>query len=213
MTSKSTPAPAGRRDGIDVARSLALVVVVAGHLAMAAVDRRPGGGVRAANLFALRPGWAGVAALAPMPVFFAAGGWANATATPAGSARRLRALVGMGAAVVGAWSAAVVVATSVAGRPGEVGTGARLATQPLWFAAAYLPLPASGAALARLARRHPLGSVGGCLAGLVVLDLARFARGGPAWVAWPGFWLAWGTPWLLGAWWRSRVAGGWRPAD
>jgi hypothetical protein len=45
-----------RRPAIDVARILALVVVVAGHLMLAVVDR-PNGELRAANLLELYPGW------------------------------------------------------------------------------------------------------------------------------------------------------------
>jgi hypothetical protein len=197
----------GRRPGIDVARVLALVVVVAGHLVLAVVDRAGGGatdGVRTANLLGLRPGWAWAAALAPMPVFFAAGGWANATATLEGAAPRLRSLVGTGAAVVAAWSVVVIAAATATGRAGAFGTGARLATQPLWFVAAYVPLAAGGARIARVAVRHPLLAVGGCLAVLAVLDAARFGFGLADWIGWPGFWLAWGTPWLVGAWWRNR---------
>jgi hypothetical protein len=197
----------GRRAGIDVARVLALVVVVAGHLVLAVVDRGASvsaGGVRTANLLGLRPGWAWVAALAPMPVFFAAGGWANATATLARAAPRLRSLVGTGAAVVAAWSVVVIAAAAATGRPGVLGTGARLATQPLWFVAAYVPLAAAGGRIARVADRHPLAAVGACLAALAALDAARFGLGLPGWVGWPGFWLAWGTPWLVGASWRSR---------
>jgi hypothetical protein len=91
----SPAATPGRREGIDVARILALLVVVLGHLLLAVVDR-PGDEVRGANLLALHPGWALVAAAAPMPVFFAAGGWANATAAWSSAVPRLRTLVGLG---------------------------------------------------------------------------------------------------------------------
>ena len=41
------------------------------------------------------------------------------------------------------------------------------------------------------------------------LDLvARFALDAPQWMAWPGFYLAWGTPWVAGAWWRARYPEG-----
>jgi hypothetical protein len=43
------------------------------------------------------------------------------------------------------------------------------------------------------------------LATLLILDVSRFALHGPEWIGWPGFFLAWGTPWLLGAWWRHQV--------
>lgn len=192
-----------RRDAIDVARVLALLVVVLGHLLMAVIDRRDGE-IRGANLLALHPGWVFVAALAPMPVFFAAGGWANATATLTTSLGRLRTLVGLSAVVVCAWSAGVILAIVITGDAGVVGDGARVATQPLWFVAAYVPLAAAGGWLARLAAERIVGVVGVSLALLAALDLARFALDAPEWIGWPGFYLAWGTPWLLGGWWRAR---------
>jgi hypothetical protein len=200
--------PVARRDAIDVTRVLALLIVVFGHLLMAVIDR-PGGAMRGANLLALHPGWVAVAALAPMPMFFAAGGWANATATLATALPRLRTLVGLGAIVVCAWSAGVVVMALVVGDPGVVGDGARIATEPLWFVAAYVPLAAFGGRLARLAADHIVLALGSGLALLAALDVARFALEAPAWIGWPGFYLAWGTPWLVGAWWRARhLAGG-----
>lgn len=201
-----SPAPA-RRDAIDVARVLALLVVVLGHLLMAVIDRRDGE-IRGANLLALHPGWVFVAALAPMPVFFAAGGWANATATLMTSVGRLRTLVGLSAVVVCAWSAGVILAVATTGDAGVVGDGARVATQPLWFVAAYVPLAAAGGWLARLAADRIVALVGASLVLLAALDGARFALDAPEWIGWPGFYLAWGTPWLLGGWWRARYLDG-----
>ena len=62
----------GRRAGIDVARVLALVVVVAGHLVLAVVDRGGGdaaGAVRTANLLGLRPGSRRPAVVATEPLY------------------------------------------------------------------------------------------------------------------------------------------------
>lgn len=196
-----------RRGAIDLARVGALLVVVFGHLTLAVVDVDASDDVRTANLLALRPGWAWIAALAPMPVFFAAAGWANATAGLADAVPRLRALVGLATVVVASWSALVVVAAGVAGDPGIVADGARVATQPLWFLAAYLPFAAAGRRLAGLAGAHPVLAIGGCLAALAALDLIRFAGKAPDWAGWPGFALAWVVPLLLGAWWRARAEG------
>jgi hypothetical protein len=199
--------PERRRDAIDVARVLALLLVVAGHLLLAVIDRRAGH-LRGANLIALHPGLAGLAALSPMPVFFAAAGWANATSTFRGAAARLRSLVGTAALVVGVWSLGVVVATAVAGDPGVVGDGARIATQPIWFLAAYVPFAAGGALMARLAT---IGRGALIVVAVVVLagvDLARFELSAPAGIGWLCFYLAWSVPWLLGCWWRDRATRG-----
>ena len=197
-----------RRGAVDVARVLALLVVVVGHLTIAVVDRGPDGALRGANLLTLHPGWAWLGVLSPMPVFFAAGGWANATATPRSAGPRLRLLVGLAVVVTAAWGSAVVVATVVSGSAGVLAQGARVSTQPLWFLAAYLPLAVSGAALARAAARRPVLSIGGCLLLLLALDLARFGLGGPSWLGWPGFYAAWAVPWLAGGWWRARFLSG-----
>lgn len=194
---------ATRRPAVDVARILALVTVVAGHLLLAVVDRF-GGEVRGDNLLALHPGWEPLAALAPMPVFFAAAGWANAGAAPRRSAARLATLTGAGAVVVAAWSVGVLVAWAVAGEAGLVGRGARIATQPLWFLAAYVPFTLAAAFVARVVRRFGIAPlVAAALVVLVALDVARFAAAAPAWTGWPGFFVAWGVPWLLGTWWRG----------
>jgi hypothetical protein len=192
-----------RRPAIDVARVLALVLVVAGHLLMAVVDR-PGGEVRGANLIELQPFWTWVAVIAPMPVFFAAGGWANATGTLRTSAARLSTLVGAAAVVVVAWSAGVALTWAVAGESNLIGRGARVATQPLWFLAAYVPLTAGGVWLARLAARHVVALVAAALVGLAAVDALRFALDAPTALGWSAFLVAWGVPWLIGAWWRDR---------
>jgi hypothetical protein len=196
-----------RRDAIDVARVLALFVVVVGHLTVAVIDR-DAGGVRGANLLTLHPGWAWIAAAAPMPVFFAAAGWANAEASVVSAAHRLRMLVGVAAVVVVSWSAFVLVAAAVAGEPGVVADGARIATQPVWFLAAYGPFAAAGHRLATVAARSPVAVIGGALALLALLDAARFGAGAPDWIGWPGFFVAWLVPWLVGGWWRDRAGRG-----
>jgi hypothetical protein len=185
------------------------VLVVLGHLTLAIIDHGPDGAIRGVNLLALHPGLAWLAVLAPMPVFFAAAGWANATSTPRSSAPRLRTLVGLGAVVVVSWSTMSIVEILVEGEGGVVADGARIATQPLWFLAVYVPLSALGSGIARLAE-HPVASVGACLGVLAALDLARFGFGAPEAIGWPGFFLAWGVPWLIGAWWRLRWQTGWQ---
>jgi hypothetical protein len=83
-----------------------------------------------------------------------------------------------------------------------------VATQPLWFLAVYVPFAALGSRIAAVAQR-PLLAAGGCFAVLMVLDVARFGFGAPEALGWPGFFLAWGVAWLVGAWWRLRWEAGW----
>lgn len=196
-------APSPRRGAVDLARVGALVLVVLGHLSMAVIDRGADGALRGANVLSLHPGAAWLAMLSPMPVFFAAGGWANATSGVVAGASRVRRIVGLAAVVVAIWWCAVVAERLVAGDDGVVTDGARLATQPFWFLAAYVPFAVGGATMSRLARR-PLLAVSACLLVLAALDVARFAVGAPEAVGWPGFLAAWAVPWLLGAAWRAR---------
>jgi hypothetical protein len=203
-----SPRRSGHRGAIDVARVAALTMVVLGHLALATIDRGPDGALRGANLLALYPELAWAAMLAPMPVFFAAAGWANATSTPRSAAPRLGALVGVGAVVVVSWSAASIGEILLRGDGGILADGARLATQPLWFLAVYVPFAALGSRIAGVAER-PVLAVGGCLVALLALDVARFGFGAPEAVGWPGFFAAWAVAWLLGAWWRRRWQAGW----
>ena len=179
--------------------------MVFGHLTLAVIDRNLDGSLRGANLLELHPQLSWLTALAPMPVFFCAAGWANSTTTTASAAGRLRTLVGLGAVVVTLWSTAAIVELLVLRHGSIVADGARIATQPLWFLAAYVPFTAAGAHLSKLATR-PVMAVGACLAVLAGLDVARFALGAPTALGWPGFVAAWVVPWLLGAWWRHRGA-------
>jgi peptidoglycan/LPS O-acetylase OafA/YrhL len=199
----SPESAASRRPAIDVARILALVLVVAGHLLMAVVDRSDGE-MRGENLIELQPFWTWVAVLAPMPVFFAAGGWANATGTLRTSASRLSSLVGAASVVVVAWTVGVALTWAVAGESDLIGRGARVATQPLWFLAAYVPLTAGGVRLARLAARHVVVLVAVAFVGLAVVDALRFSLDAPTALGWTAFLVAWGVPWVLGGWWRDR---------
>lgn len=192
-----------RRDAIDVARVMALLIVVLGHLTLAVVDRHDGA-VRGANILELHPGWAWVAAAAPMPIFFAAAGWANAHATLASAVPRIRTLVGVAAVVIASWTVGVLVAQVVAGDAGVVADGARIATQPAWFLAAYVPFAAAGGPLARWsAGRSPVITIGSLLVVLLLLDFARFGLNAPQWITWPGFYVAWAVPWIAGGWWRG----------
>ena len=195
--------PSARRGAIDVARVGSLVLVVLGHLSLAVLDRGADGALRGANLMALHPNLAWIAAFAPMPVFFAAAGWANAGATVSSAAPRLRSLVGLAAMVVTGWFTAAAVTALLRDDAGLIGDAARVATRPVWFLAAYVPLAALGDRISRIAI-HPFLVVGTGLAVLAVLDLARFWLSAPRVLGWPGFYLAWGVPWVLGASWRRR---------
>ena len=184
-----------------MARSLALFAVVLGHLVLAVIDRDPSGSLRGDNLIALYPHLSWLTLIAPMPIFFAAGGWANATATAQSSAARLRTLMGLGAVVVTMWSGASIIELLIVGHGSTVADGARIATQPLWFLTAYIPFAAYGKRIAALAQ-HPIIAIGIALVALTAIDVARFGFDANDKWGWPSFFLAWSIPWLIGSWWR-----------
>ena len=184
-----------------MARSLALFAVVLGHLVLAVIDRDPSGSLRGDNLIALYPHLSWLTLIAPMPIFFAAGGWANATATARSSAARLRTLMGLGAVVVTIWSGASIIELLIVGQGSTLADGARIATQPLWFLTAYIPFAAYGKRIAVLATR-PIITVGIALVALTAIDIARFGFDANDKWGWPSFFLAWSIPWIIGSWWR-----------
>ena len=184
-----------------MARSLALFAVVLGHLVLAVIDRDPSGSLRGDNLIALYPHLSWLTLIAPMPIFFAAGGWANATATAQSSATRLRTLMGLGAVVVTIWSGASIIELLIVGHGATVADGARIATQPLWFLTAYIPFAAYGKRIAAVAQ-HPIIAVGIALVSLTAIDIARFGFDANDKWGWPSFFLAWSIPWIIGSWWR-----------
>lgn len=180
-------------------------MVVAGHLTLAVIDRHDGE-VRGENLLALFPHWYWVTIIAPMPLFFLAGGYANAESTFEESTKRLSLFAGIATIVVSVWALPVVIADAVSGSTGIVGDGARVATQPLWFFAAYAPLVAMGGSISHLSARAQLRLLGSCIAIVAACDLIRFGAGGPKWVGWFAFLPTYGTFWICGIVWRRKSA-------
>lgn len=193
--------PSNRRGAIDIARAGSLLVVVLGHLAMAVVDRDTDGALQGVNIIELYPRWEWLTMLAPMPLFFAASGWANTSSSTESARARVRALTGLATVVAAAWSVATLVEWLIIGEFGIIKDGARLATQPLWFLAAWVPLTVGSRHLTNAARHIRL-AIPSLLVLLIATDVSRFVWNAPRWVGFPGFFAAWSVPWILGAWWR-----------
>lgn len=190
-----------RRPAIDLLRGVSLMMVVAGHLSLAVIDKS-GGDIRGDNLLALFPRWSWVTMIAPMPLFFLAGGYSNATSVFREACARLATFAALAATVVSAWAVPVVIAELSTGSSGVIGDGARLATQPLWFFAAYAPLAASTPWLWRSSNRVLATIIVGCALVVALCDMVRFTEVGPGWIGWIGFLPAYGSFWVAGMWWR-----------
>ncbi|WBB67501.1 acyltransferase family protein [Micromonospora sp. WMMD812] len=204
--------PAGRERYVDLLRALAIVLVVLGHWAVAAVGEDPAGRPTARSALPDLP-WAYPVtwAFQVMPVFFLVGGYANAASLAAHrsrggdaggwllarSARLLRptttlVLVLTGAALV-AWAAGV--------SDTRIRTVVWFATIPLWFLAAYLLVVPLTPVMVALHRRFGL-VVPPVLAALVVAgDLGRAL--GPAQLALGNYLFGWLAVHQLGIAWRE----------
>lgn len=192
-----------RRGAIDIARSSSLVLVVVAHLTMVVLDRAPDGSLRGINLFELYPRMEWLTMLSPMPLFFVASGWANVGGARASRLGRVVVLLGLATVVAAGWSLAALIERITTGDNGIVADGSRIATQPLWFLTAWIPFTVFSDVLTRAARRI-IPAVGTCLVVLAIVDVIRFVGDAPRWVGYPGFFVAWAVPWLMGAWWRQR---------
>lgn len=211
--------PPGRDRVVDGARAAALLVVVAGHGVMAVVAW-PDGVPVLGNLLAAYP-WTQALTwlLQIMPLFFFAGGAANALSWDRhaaaggayadwlwGRARRLLRPLWVYLALMSVVATAVTLLA-----PAETAEPLMLlTTQLLWFLGAYVLVTA----LAPLFRATtPRGGVAGLalLLGLVaVVDLARFALGAPEAVALVNFVLVWAVPAYAGSLRAHGTLAAWR---
>ncbi|MFI6262874.1 acyltransferase [Micromonospora sp. NPDC051006] len=206
--------PAGRERYVDLLRALAIIVVVLGHWAVAAVSEDAAGRPSARSALPDLP-WAYPLTWAAqvMPVFFVVGGYANAASLTARrarggdatgwllgrSARLLRPTTALLLALVGG---ALVARLAGVADP-LIRTVAWFATIPLWFLAAYLLVVPLTPVMWALHRRFGL-VVPLVLAGLVAAgDLGRAL--GPAELAIPNYLFGWLAVHQLGlAWFDTR---------
>lgn len=194
--------PPGRDRVVDLVRAASLVVVVFGHSFMALVvftDQ----GTELGNTLAATPGlqpatWL----LQVMPLFFAAGAWANAlsyrkaTSYPEWLNVRVRRLVRPVIVYAGFW---ILVSPLLLAWDREVALPLlRISTQLLWFLGAYLLVTSLTPVLVRLSRRPVVATLGWLLAAAAV-DLVRLA-GAPAAVGLANFVLVWALAGQCGLW-------------
>jgi hypothetical protein len=208
--------PPTRELHADLIRVVAIWAVVGGHWLVIAVTEANGviDGVNA--LGTLRWTHPLTWLFQVMPLFFFVGGYANAASMvrqqQAGGdmlawvVRRYRRLLLPSTVLLAIVVGAVVVATAAGGVDSDVaGTGAWLATVPLWFLAAYLAVVASGPVTHVAHRRWGL-AVPVALAALVgLIDVARFALDDP-WFVNVNYLLAWLAIHQLGySWYDQRL--------
>ncbi|MCP2335726.1 acyltransferase family protein [Actinomadura rupiterrae] len=99
------------------------------------------------------------------------------------------------------WAGAVPLLL-VAGYPaGTIGSLINLVLDPLWFLLVYLGLTALTPIVAGAVRRWGAWAAALPVAATALIDLSRFALGGPPWLSWLTVASAWLVPFTLGAAW------------
>ncbi len=187
---------------VDLVRGASLLVVVFGHSFMALVVFTDGrtvlGNTLAETPFLQNATWL----LQVMPLFFAAGAWANAlsyrkaTSYPSWLNVRVRRLVRPVIVYAGFW---ILVSPLLLAWDRDVALPLlQISTQLLWFMGAYLLVTALTPVLVRLSGRPALATLGWLLAAALV-DVLRLA-GAPAALGLANFVLVWALAGQCGLW-------------
>jgi fucose 4-O-acetylase-like acetyltransferase len=187
----TAPAEQGRERTIDLARVVGIVAVVLGHWFVVAVTQVEGGLDGINVLGRLEWTHALTWVFQVMPLFFFVGGYANATSFERHRAaggdvlawivRRYRRLL-WPASVLLAVVVVVFVGASALGVDAQrAGTGAWLATVPLWFLAVYLCAVALAPVTLAAHRRAGLAVPIGLAALVAVTDAVRIQLDDPPW--------------------------------
>jgi fucose 4-O-acetylase-like acetyltransferase len=194
---------------IDLLRAGSLLVVVAGHWLMVAIERT-GDGVSGTNILVAVPHLKPLTwALQVMPLFFLAGGFANLTSwrgTRSRGAhyaqfvhRRLARLVPPAVAFAAVTYLALAVLRSAGLPRAQVDQVGRLLVQPLWFLAVYVVVTALAPAMAAWHARAPLAPLVVLGSAAASVDLLRLGTGA-AGVGSLNFVLVWLFVHQLGIW-------------
>ncbi|MFD9307356.1 acyltransferase [Streptomyces sp. NPDC060048] len=200
--------PAHRDRSVDALRAFAILGVVLGHwlvTALTSVD----GDLRTTSPLAHMSGLAPVSwVFQTLAVFFLVGGHVAAQGYQSARGRgvsygqwvgqRLGRLFRPVAAVLVLWT--VTAGGMLVGGVGTstVHTLLKLVLSPLWFLLVFAALTAVTPLVSRLSPLWPVAVV-------AVVDVSRFALGGPQWIGWVNVAAGWLVPYTLGAAW-SRGA-------
>ncbi|MCP3976876.1 MAG: acyltransferase [bacterium] len=209
--------PDSRNRIVDFWRVVGILVVVFGHWLAASIWLQPDGEIALLNSLEWIPYAAWITWIVQvMPLFFLAGGYANARGlrkVESGEqlrrdwiTARARRLFTPVIPLLIVW-VLLIVAMRPFVDPIVVYAGAMSATVPLWFLAVYLTL--TGAAPLTFAwwRRSGPMTIVVLAAAVIAVDIARFAFDVPG-IGWVNFIFVWAAVHQLGYWWSDRDAAG-----
>lgn len=219
--SLASATPPSRNRVVDFWRVAAIGVVAVGHWLAVAIWLQPNEEIALLNSLEWVPHAAWVTWLVQvMPVFFLAGGYANAKGLRrviAGEQRRrewitmrTRRLWTPVTPLLVVWVALIVVLRLFVDEA-IVSSGAMSATIPLWFLAVYITLTAAAPLTHRWWRNSGFRSVVVVLLAVVAIDVARFGFDVPG-IGWLNFVFVWGAVHQVGYWWAQRQDQGGAPA-
>jgi peptidoglycan/LPS O-acetylase OafA/YrhL len=205
--------PESRNRLVDFWRVVAILFVVFGHWLAASIWLKPNDDIELLNSLEWVPyaGWV-TWVVQVMPLFFLAGGYANARGLrkiEAGEelrrnwiTARARRLFTPVIPLLLVWTALIVVMrTFVASE--VVYAGAMSATVPLWFLAVYLTLTAAAPLTHAWWRRSGPATIAILAAASIAIDAARFGFGVPG-IGWVNFLVLWAFVHQIGYWWSDR---------
>ena len=205
--------PAERNRVVDFWRVLAILMVVCGHWLAVSIWVLPDGSTDLLNSLEWVPyaGWI-TWLVQVMPVFFLAGGYANARALGKVASgeqspqdwitRRARRLFTPVIPLLVVWVGLILVMRHFVA-PGVLHAGALTATMPVWFLAVYLSLTALAPWTHAWWRRVGPWSLPVLAAAAIGVDVARFLFDVPG-IGWVNFAFVWALVHQVGYWWADR---------
>ncbi|WP_454130555.1 acyltransferase family protein [Microbacterium aurum] len=182
------PDLSGRDLTLDLARVMCVMFVIVVHLLQVGIGPGPDGTLVASRPAEAQPWFAAATWIGQvMPLFFVVGGFASASGWASWTRRggdaagfiRTRTLrLAQPALPLFVFFAVVLVVATLIGAPPELVSEAAVgAGSPLWFLAAYLICQALVPVMVRLHASAPRATLVVLLAGVIVVDAARFATG------------------------------------
>lgn len=213
--------PADRNRIVDFWRVLAILIVAFGHWLAASIWLMPDGEIALLNSLEWIPYAAWVTWIVQvMPIFFLAGGYANARGLRKVAANaqlrrdwitaRARRLFTPVVPLLVVWVGLILVMRTFV-PPEVIYAGAMSATVPLWFLAVYLILNAIAPLTHAWWERSGVVTILILSGAAIAVDVARFALDVPG-IGWANFLFVWATVHQVGYWWSTHDRGDGVPA-